>query len=285
MNSSPKRLGLRVLRALTTDTTYAKVRYYYKFRRRLNLRTPTTFNEKLQWLKLYHRPLGLSRLVDKYEVREYVRERCGDGLLNDLYGVYRSADEIEFRALPDQFVLRATHGSGWVVLCTSKASLDTTKTRNAIRQWLTTDYYRMWGEWAYKGVEPRVVCERYLGNNDGRALLDYKYYCFHGEPKYVHVDLDRFSDHRRNFYDLQWHRLPFGLGYPQSEADVPKPGGLAEMLSVARALAHDHLFVRVDLYEVNGRIYFGELTFYPGNGLELFTPAEYDFALGDLLHL
>ena len=266
---------------------YWIVRYRYRKRRgrSLSLRRPETLSEKIQWIKLYdHKPI-YTELADKYTARRHVEAMIGKQYLVDLYGVYETVGQIDFDALPDAFVLKAVHGSGWNILCPDKNALNREATLATLDGWLHTNYYDHSREWVYKDIPPRIVCEEFLRTEDGRDLADYKLFCLNGEPRIVQVDLDRFHGHRRNLYDTDWNRLPFGIGYPPSPEDVPRPETLEEMLRLARRLSSLALLMRVDFYWHGGRIYFGEMTFYPGNGLETFDPPEYDRVYGAMLTL
>jgi len=285
MTNNIKRLFLRSIRSLTNDKLYYQLRYFIKFKQILNFSNPLTFNAKLNYLKYFDRNPLNSRLVDKFAVRDYVKAKIGEDYLNELFGVYKSVEEIDFKTLPDSFVLKATHGSSWVIVCDNIKNFNEEIEKKNMQFWLDNNFYDMWGEWIYKNVEPRIVCERFLKNENETSLLDYKFYCFNGVPNFIHVDLDRAKKHERNFYDLNWVRLPFGLCYPESNRDVPKPKQLELMIDLAKQLSTDFKFVRVDLYEVNNKVIFGELTFYPGNGLEIFTPKKYDRIFGDALKL
>jgi hypothetical protein len=275
---------LKIIRILVDDKGYYKIRYFIKFKRVPDLRHPSTFNEKLHWLKLNDRNTFYSTLVDKYAVRNYVTERIGEKYLIDIIGIYRNAEEIDFEKLPERFVMKATHGSGWVIVCNNKQELIQREALQKMKYWLNTNFYEMWGEWPYKNVEPGIVCEKNIAPSS-QGIPDYKFYCFNGIPRFVHVDMDRFEKHTRNFYDLNWQRLPFSLCYPNNETDAFKPKCLEEMIHLAEKLSIGLKFVRVDLYEVQGKVYFGELTFYPGNGLEMFSPSKYDSEIGKYLQL
>lgn len=285
IKTSFKRMFLNLLRVLTNDKLYYKVRYFVRFKHLLNFKNPITFSAKINYLKLYNRNPLYSNLVDKFEVRNYVGDKIGYEYLNKLIGVYESVEEIDFRILPESFVLKATHGSSWVIVCEDKQWLDKNLAIKRMQSWLNSDFYKMWGEWVYKNVKPRIICECFLSNENEISLLDYKFHCFNGEPKFIQVDLDRAAEHERNFYDLEWKRLPFGLCYPQAERDIKKPKQLNLMINLAKKLSADFEFVRVDFYVVDEKVVFGELTFYPGNGLELFSPKKYDEIFGKHLKL
>lgn len=267
------------------DSFCLQYQYMRRHWRLLNLKNPATFNEKIQWMKLHYRPELLRTIVDKYLVRNYVRERVGEKILVELVGVYESLDEIQWKNLPDRFVLKLTHGSGWNILCKEKSTLDMQRIYHRLRKWLGTDFYKYQREWAYKGLHPRIICERFLSDSKGEPPPDYKFFCFGGEPRVVQVDLDRTTNHTRNLYDLNWNRLPFSLKYPNcdtKEADFPK--NFKEMVLICRELSRGLPFARVDLYTLDNAIYFGEITIYPGGGLEIFHPLKYNKILGDYLH-
>lgn len=267
------------------DRLFISLQYKRFTGRRLNLHQPRSFNEKIQWLKLHYRHPLLTQCADKWRVRDFVRERAGSDVLNDVYGVYDSGAQIDASRMPQAFVLKATHGSGWNILCPDKDRIDWDHVRADIDRWLASDYYRLGREWVYKDIRPRIVCERYLTEDSGKPPRDFKFFCFDGEPAMVQVDYDRFEKHTRNLYDLDWRRLPFTLHYPAHTGEDAVPPNLAEMIDVARKLARSFPFVRVDLYSVGGRCLFGELTFYPGNGYEHFRPLRCDRELGDRLRL
>lgn len=279
-------MSLLLLRKLASDKLYVSIRYFVTFKRFLKLKNPKTFNEKINWLKLYYRNPDLPSLVDKYKVRGFVEQRIGDKYLNKNYGVYGSAEEINWQELPDSFVLKPTHGSGWVIICRNKNELNIEGAKAEMNFWLTQNFYKLWGEWVYKHVQPKIICERYLEEDENDGLKDYKFYCFDGQPKFVHVDVNRFNnDHYINFYSLEWNKLPVRKGVPNSEINDPKPKQFKEMLAVARKLSAGFPFVRVDLFEVQSKIYFGELTFFPQNGLSSFYPKSYEREFGNYIAL
>lgn len=276
---------LMLLRKLTNDETYIRIRFFIKYGRLLNLKNPDTFFAKINWLKLNQKGARFTKIVDKYEVRNHIKEKIGPEYLIELLGVYNSAETVDFQKLPDAFVLKPTHGSDWVLLCKDKGDLDITAAKKTMQTWLKSNYYKMWGEYIYKDVPPRIVCEKMLTNLDGSTIVDYKIYCFNGVPKFIHTDKDKYKNHTLDYYDLEWNRLPFGLLFPRSKDGIPKPKSLQKMIEIATTLSEDFKFVRVDLYEVNGRIYFGELTFYPCNGFGNFYPPSMDYELGKLINL
>jgi hypothetical protein len=247
--------------------------------------SPVTFNEKLQWLKLNYRTSELPTLVDKWEVRSFVESRVGPDVLIPVHGVFESVDDIDFEALPQRFVLKPSHGSGWVIICRDKAQLDLDLSRRKLRRWMRRNYYYHAREWAYRTVKPRIVCEELLLDENGAIPRDFKLFCFGGEPRFIQVDSNRFSGHQRDFYDPDWNLMPMEMLYPSSGEELPRPGSLPEMLRAAASLSQGFPFCRVDFYAVRARIYFGELTFFPENGVGEFRPANYDTVFGDLLTL
>ena len=246
---------------------------------------PRSFSEKLQWLKLHWREPKAVQCADECEAREFVASRIGASHLIEMYGVYRRAKEIDLDALPKSFVLKATHGSGWNFFCKDKDAVDWQEVFAKVWDWLHTNCYYLGREWAYRDIPPRIICEKYLFTDAGESPWDYKFFCFNGKPAIIQVDLGRFTDHRRNMYDAQWKRMPFTLEYPAAPCEVERPKTLEKMLEIAARLSQGFPFMRVDLYEFGSEVFFGEMTFYPGGGWELFDPPEYDERLGELLQL
>lgn len=238
----------------------------------------------MQWLKIHDRNRRYVQLADKYAVRAFVEEKIGKDFLNDLLGVYDTPAEIDWAALPDCFVLKATHGSGMNILVNDKSALDQPKVAAQLRRWLKTDYSRKGREWVYRDSRRRIIAERFLHDASGQIPQDYKVFCFNGEPQYIQVDLGRFGHHRRAFFDTAWQRQPFTILYEPNDGDVPRPLHLPAMMEAARTLAQDIPFVRVDFYALP-KLVFGEMTFYPGNATESFQPPDWDLRLGDRLKL
>jgi TupA-like ATPgrasp len=252
-----------------------------RFGRRLDWNRPETFNEKLCWLMLHHRTPFVSRCTDKYAVRDIVSARVGSRYLNECYGVWTRPDQIPFEQLPTAFVLKVTGGWAMNVICPDKAGLDRQEVRSKLTGWMTQNHYRAWREWQYKDIPPRVLAERYLGAN----VPDYKFLCFNGEPLLIQVDVDRYVHHTRAFFDPEWNLLPLAYSRPRCERPPARPPQLGEMLEVARGLARNVPFVRVDLYVVDGRVIFGEMTWSPEAGRGRFEPESYDRLLGSYLEL
>ena len=254
----------------------------------LDLENPKTFSEKLQWLKVNYREPIQTVMVDKHEAKHFIAHRVGDQYIIPTLAVWDSVEDIDFDALPNQFVLKCTHDSGGIVICKDKSSLDREAAKAKLRASLKRDYSKIAREWAYQNVPRRIIAEKYiseLGNDD---LLDYKMYSFHGEPKLTVVCSDRFSKTgtRMNFYDINWEPMGIHFGhYPPLSTEFPKPATYEEMKRLTAELSKDCPFLRVDFYEIKGRLYIGELTFFPGAGLEQFCPMTKDYELGEWLHL
>jgi len=267
---------------------YAKFHYEYFTGKRLNLENPREFNAKIQWLKVYYHPKILNQLVDKYAVREYVQANIGAQYLNEIYGIYDHAKDVPFDELPQKFVVKATHASSYNLIVTDKDALNISKTRKLFKKWLNINqYYRMGQEWAYKDVQPRLVVEKFLKEDNQTSLIDYKFYCFKGVPKLLEVHLDREDNHKRGFYDLNFKRLPYRYVSIEKSIDseVEQPSNFAEMIQLSKVLASNFPFVRVDFYSIKGKTIFGEMTFYPSDGRKDLYPDNYNLILGDYIEL
>lgn len=268
------------------DRLFLKINYRFMLGRKLNLNNPKTFNEKLQWLKLHDRKSIYTTMVDKYEAKKYVSGIIGEDFIIPSLGVYDGFDDINFDKLPKQFVIKCTHDSGGLVVVKDKTKLDTISARKKINKSLKRNYYYHSREWPYKNVKPRIIIEEYMEDKKDRELIDYKVMCFGGKAKMIFTCTERFGDGLKvTFFDLNWKRLPFTRHYPASEKEIKKPKNLKRMIELSEKLSTGIPFVRIDWYEINGKLYFGEYTFYPGSGLEEFSPEEWDRKLGDLINL
>ncbi|BES66425.1 ATP-grasp fold amidoligase family protein [Gottschalkiaceae bacterium SANA] len=272
---------------LMSDESYLKIKYRLKVGKKLNLNDPKGFNEKIQWLKIHEHNKLHTQLVDKYEVRSWVADKIGSEYLVPLIGVYEALDQIDFDALPDQYVLKCSHDSGGVFICHSRQSFDTKKVSKKLKRSLKRNYYYGGREWQYKHVQPRLICERLLIEPHTDSVPDYKFMCFNGKVKcsFVCSERKQASGLKVDFFDLDWNRMPFERHYKNSNAIIEKPKNYLAMIRLAEILAEGFRFVRVDFYEVSGRIYFGELTFHPGSGFERFSPEYYDELLGSWIKL
>ena len=260
-----------------------------RMKKRLDLKNPKTFNEKLQWLKLYgYKPI-YTQMVDKYGVRNLVAERVGVDKLIPLIGVYDSFDEINFDTMPNQFVLKATHDSGSVVICKDKTKFDVNSAKRRLEKSLKNNYFWVGREMPYRDVQPRIICEQYMADLADDGLIDYKFFVFNGRPKIVFVASERFSEDGTKFdyLDLDFNDLGFGsVGHNRAGDKLQKPDNWEEMKSLIKKLTFDDIpFVRIDLYNVKGKIYFGEYTFFHDGGVVAFNPREWDERMGNLIKL
>lgn len=272
----------KLKKLIISDEKYVKYIYYKKNNKKLDFTNPKTFNEKINTLKITDRNDFYSKLVDKYEVREYVSEKIGSKYLNQLYGVFDSVADIKLDNLPEKFVLKTTHDSGGVIICKDKAKVNWKLEFKKFKYRLKTNYYYLSREYHYKNVRPRIICERLLEDEN---LFDYKLFCFDGKVDFIQVDVDRFTNHTRNIYDKNWKLQDFGICYDKSNKVIEKPLNLDEMIECAEKLAQKIKFCRVDFYSVNNKLIFGEITFFPEAGLGKFIPNEYDQIIGDKLKI
>lgn len=270
---------------ISADKLYLKLLFRVRVGYKLNLNDPCTFNEKLQWLKLYDRNPLYTRLVDKAEVKSWVAERIGWKHVIPTFGIWNSFSEINFDMLPSQFVLKCTHDSGGLVICRDRAKFDIRAARKKIDRSLSRNFYWSGREWPYMNVKPRIIAEKYL--DDGTFdLTDYKFMCFDGCVKCVFTCTGRVeNDLRVDFFDPEWNHLPLTRHYPNADIPPAAPACLKEMIVLSETLSESIPFVRVDFYEIAGELYFGEMTFYPGSGFEEFDPREWDERLGSWLDL
>jgi hypothetical protein len=271
------------------DKLYLTLYYFAKFKRILNLKNPKTFNEKLQWLKLFDRRDIYTTMVDKYEAKKYVGEIIGEGYVIPTIGVWECVDDIDVSSLPNQFVLKCTHDSGGLVVCRDKSTLDWEKAKKTLAKSLNHQYYYEAREWPYKNVKPRIIAEAYMSDNEQKnGLIDYKFYCFGGVPKFLYISqgLEDHSTASISFLNLDWTFAPFRrMDYRPFNQLPKKPFNYKKMLEIARTLSAGEPFLRVDLYEINGKVYFSELTFTPGGGMMAFHPSQWDVTLGSWIKL
>ncbi|MFZ2038562.1 MAG: ATP-grasp fold amidoligase family protein [Minisyncoccia bacterium] len=266
-------------------TLYEQFHEYVGYRP--NFENPQSFNEKIQWLKLYYHDPLMTKCADKYEVRNYVKEKIGQQYLIKLLGVYNSPEKINFKELPSKFVLKVNHGSGQNIICKNKNTLDISKTKKTLSEWLKNEsnHYFYSYEWCYKSIKPLIICEEMIGESLKNDLVDYKFMCFNGKVEMFFVCSDRQKGLKVDFFDLNWNKMPFIRYYENSSNIIKKPKNFDKMIRLSEVLSKPFPFVRVDFYEANDNVYFGEMTFYPGNGMEPFTPVEWDYKIGDLIKL
>ena len=251
----------------------------------LNLHHPVRFSEKMEAIKLSPLVGRQQALTDKLEVRKFVAERIGDQHLIPVYRTFEQPEDITRALLPDTFVMKCTHDSGSVAICKDLKTFDVEGMIRDLRRSYNRDYYRMHREYNYRGIIPRILCEHFLAEPDGKPPKDYKFFCFNGEPAFLQVDVDRFGTHDRVIYDPDWNKLNFNIKFPVSEKTIDRPADLDQMLDITRKLSAGFPFLRVDLYSSRGNTWFGELTFSHGAGHELFIPDRYDIIFGEMIDL
>ena len=272
------------------DEKYLKLMFRARMGRRLNLKNPQTFNEKLQWLKLYNRKPEYSDMVDKCEAKKYVAERIGEEFIIPTLGVWDSFDEIDFSSFPNQFVLKCTHDSGGLVICKDKANFDIDEARRKINRSLENDYY-LWGrEWPYKDVLPRIIAEPLLKDDatkegEQECLTDYKLFCFNGVPKIIYISKDKAQNPTTDFFDMEFNHLPIRMRDPNSNFLPEKPEKFDEMKKIAKILSAGIPHLRVDFYCANKQLYVGELTFYHCSGFAPIQPEEWAQKMGEWIDL
>ena len=275
---------------LLNDKLYLKLLFRIRMGYRLNLDNPETFSEKIQWLKIYDRQPRYTTLVDKYLVKDIVADIIGKEHIIPTIGVWDNPESIEWDKLPKQFVLKTTHGGGnsGVVICKDKDLIDRQHVIDKLKKSLKQDIYKTFREWPYKNLKKQIIAEKYMAQEDGSQLIDYKFFCFNGEPKYVYLSQYSHGNDKdiSRFFDLSWSQAPFQREGEKIANVIPKkPDLFDEMTEMAKLLSKDIALVRVDLYEINQIIYFSELTFYPSSGMQPYEPFEWDKKLGDLLSL
>nr|WP_285841615.1 ATP-grasp fold amidoligase family protein [Psychrobacillus sp. MER TA 171] len=265
-----------------------KLQYKISTGRKLNIKEPRRFTEKIQWYKLNYRDPLMVKCSDKYEVREYISSKGYSDILVPLYGVYNTAEEINFEELPNQFVLKTTNGSHTNIICEDKSTLDIEATKNKLNNWLTAWEGKVGREWAYYGIKPKIICEKLLEKDQNNDLIDYKFFCFNGKPFSLYVIVERYLKDgiKLGIFDTEFNKLSYHRDdIPELKKSINKPEKFEEMLEIAKDLSQDFPHVRVDLYNINGKIYFGELTFYTGSGYHGYSPDEFDYILGERFHI
>lgn len=269
------------------DERYIKIAHKIKLNEELNLENPKTYNQKLQWLKLNYRKPEFTQLVDKFDVRKFVEDKIGEQYLIPLLGVWDQVEDIPFDELPNQFVLKATHDSGGLVICRDKEKLDIVKAKKKLNRSLKHNYYWAQREWYYKDAQPRIIAEKYMVDETTNELRDYKFFCFNGEVKVMFIATDRGTDTRFDFFDTKFNHIPVKQYYPNADKDkvIEKPILFEDMIKLAEKLSDGIPHVRVDLYEINGKIYFGEMTFFHFSGWKKFEPRYYDELFGSWITL
>lgn len=282
-----KILNLKMFHILSNQS-YIKLKYYFKFKKRLDLKNPKTFNEKLQWIKLHDKKDIYTTMVDKYEAKKYVSSIIGEEYIIPTIGGYNSFEEIPFEKLPKQFVIKCTHDSGGLVICKDKSKLDIKSARKKIKKSLKRNYYYSGREWPYKNVKPRIIVEHYMEDKNDKYMKDYKFFCFDGKPELMYLS-EGLEDHKSagiSFYDMDFNLVDCKRKDYRQLSYVPKkPKNFELMKKLSAELSKNIPHVRVDWYEINGKLYFGELTFFTCSGFIPFEDEKWDYKLGELIDL
>ena len=271
--------------AFIPDEIFLHFFFLYSNKKRLNLKNPKTYSEKIQWLKVNDHNPEYARIVDKFLFKKYIEEKIGPGYTIPLLGVWDNIDDIDFESLPDMFVLKCTHDSGGIVICKDKSKLDIDEAKKILNRCLHHDFYLQGREWPYKNVVRRIIAEEYVEDESGQ-LIDYKVFTFNGEPKLIQVDYDRFQGHKRQYFTTDWNRVMV-TDHVQTDNSkvIACPKQLDEMMELSRTLSTGFHHVRVDFFIANGKVYVGEMTFHPASGAYLWKPESFDEEMGKLLDL
>lgn len=280
--------NLRKLLRVLPDKPYLQLMYFVHFKRFINFGSPKTYNEKLQWLKLYDRKPEYSFMVDKYRVKEYVSNIIGSEYVIPTYGMWKSAEDIDFDGLPNQFVLKCNNDSGGIVICRDKSKLNKRETMAFLSSRLKNNGFWYGREWPYKNVEPCIIAEQYMeskADHSNGTLNDYKVYTINGKSEFCMINQDRGIDTKADYFDRNFNYLDFTWGYKHARNKPCKPVNYEKMFLFAEKLSKGIRTLRVDFYEVDGQLYFGELTFYDGSGFNVIKPDSWDLALGNKLIL
>jgi len=267
---------------IVPDKLYIQIKYFYRFHKFANIKNPKTFNEKLQWMKMYDRNPLYTKLCDKYEVKNYVKDVIGERYIIPTLGVYDRFEDIDFDKLPNQFVLKCTHDSGGLVIVKDKEKMNKDRAKEIIESSLKTNYYYHSREWPYKNIKPRIIAEKYMEDQSG-DLKDYKFFCFDGKVKALYVASERQDksvETKFDFFDADFNHLPFVNSHPNSTKKIEKPSNYYHMVDVASKLSKGFKQVRIDLYTINNEVYFGEMTFFHMSGFQPFKPEEWDYTFG-----
>ena len=276
------------LSRLLNDKHYLRLAYKASFGKKLDLENPKTYNEKLNWLKLYDRNPLYTTLVDKYEVKAYVADKIGEEYIIPTLGVWDKFEDIDFDKLPEKFVLKCTHDSGGLAICRDKSTFDVEAAKKKIKKSLKRNFYYYGREWPYKNVKPRIIAEEYMEDEETAELRDYKFFCFDGVSKALFIASDRQKageEVKFDFFDIDFNHLPFTQGHPNAKVLPEKPKCFDEMRSLAEKLSKGLVQARIDFYEANGKVYFGEITLFHHNGMMPFAPEEWDYKFGEMIKL
>lgn len=268
---------------IKSDELYLKFYFLIYMGKWIDFNNMKMFSEKVQWLKIHNTDPVFTVMADKYESKKFVEDKLGPGYTFPLLGVWDTFKDIDFSSLPEKFVLKTNHDSGGVWIIKDKSSIDFKSIEKEANKRQKKNYYYIGREYPYKNIPRKIIAEKYMEEAENGGLKDYKFFCFDGKPTYIQVDIDRFTNHKRDFYNTDWELMDFGVLYPRSYQHMDPPQHLSEMIDIARKLSEGLTFLRVDLFNLNGKVYVGELTFHPGGGVELISPREWENKLGALI--
>lgn len=268
------------------DKTYLQIYYFAQFKKFINFKNPRTYNEKLNWLKVYDRNPEYSKMVDKYEAKKYVASIIGEDYIIPTLGIWDKFEDIDFDNLPNQFVLKCTHDSEGLVIVKDKSKFDIIEAKKKIEKAMKYNFFYIGREYPYKNVKPRIIAEQYMEDNKYHELRDYKFFCFDGDPKAMFIATDRAKGKTKfDFYDIDFNHLNIVQHYPNSSEKIEKPKNFNKMIELSKKISTGLKHVRIDFYEVNGKLYFGEITFYHFSGLQPFNDVKWDIEFGNMINL
>lgn len=278
---------IKNLLKILPDKLYLQLMYFKHFRKFINFNNPKSFNEKIQFLKLKYRSNELTEMADKYKVKQYVSQLIGNEYVIPTLGVWNTTEEINFDELPEKFVLKCNNDSGGVVICKDKQALNIEETKKFLNSRLNNNGFWYGREWPYKNIKPCIIAEKYMENNGQNELIDYKFFCFNGQPKVVLVCSERFASNNmcKTYFDEDWNLLNIMEANHRTDKEQKKPQSFEKMKIISQKLAKDMPFVRIDFYEIEGKLYFGEITFFPASGLEKFKPEKWNNIFGDMIDI
>lgn len=268
------------------DKVYIQIYYFCRFKKLINWKAPKTYNEKLNWLKIYDRNPKYTKLVDKYEVKDYVSKLIGNEYIIPTLGIWEKFDDINFETLPNQFVLKCTHDSEGIVIVKDKQKMNIKEAKKKIEDAMKFNFFYIGREWPYKNIKPRIIAEQYMEDKKYGELRDYKFFCFDGEPKAMFIASDRSKGETKfDYFDLEFNNLGIKQHYPNSTQNVDKPINFDKMIELSKQISKKFKHARIDFYEVNGKVYFGEITFYHFSGFMPFEPEKWDKIFGEWLKI
>tara|TARA_Y100001954_G_C15761309_1_gene579278 strand:+ start:691 stop:1566 length:876 start_codon:yes stop_codon:yes gene_type:complete len=275
------------IRFLLKDEIYINLQYRFFTGKKLNLVNPKLFSEKIQFLKLLHKDQDFSEYVDKYEVKKLINKKIKGLNTFKTLDICDSIDELNFPSLPKSFVIKCTHDSGSTTIVKDKSEINNNSLKRKYNKYLKRNYYYKGLEYVYKNIKPRIIIEEFYKNENETQIIDYKFFCFNNEPKLVQLDTDRFTNHKRTFFDMNWNKLDLKLIYQADNKTIKQPNQFDRMVSFARQVCKlvNSPFLRVDLYVIERKIFFGEITFYPEGGYSLFEPIDFERKLGTKINV